>query len=84
MCEFRNKVLDDESGGNLELVDIARQLHQWIKEVDTTRPITVREVLPEVGNLTGYCDVVDVTGYNYQAHHYDDHHKEFYAMERLY
>ncbi|NME66557.1 glycoside hydrolase family 2 TIM barrel-domain containing protein [Flammeovirga aprica] len=72
-----NKVLDQTSGGNLQLVALARQLHQWIKEEDTTRPSTAGEVLPQAGNLTGYCDAVDVTGYNYQSHHYDAHHEAY-------
>ncbi|MBD0403676.1 glycoside hydrolase family 2 protein [Flammeovirga sp. EKP202] len=72
-----NKVLNKTSGGNLQLVALARQLHQWVKEEDTTRPSTAGEVLPQAGNLTGYCDAVDVTGYNYQSHHYDAHHKAY-------
>lgn len=73
-----NQVLTEETGdGRDELKETAEQLMAWIKEVDTTRPVTTGGVLPRAGNTTGYFDVPDVMGYNYRAVAYDDDHAAY-------
>ena len=73
-----NQVLVAETGDSIdELKETAIEIRNWIKEIDTTRPVTTGGVLPKAGNTTGYFDVPDVMGYNYRAVSYDDDHKNY-------
>ena len=59
------------------LAVIARRLVKWVKEVDTTRPVTAALAYPEVSVKTGYMQALDVAGYNYKENLYEEHHKAF-------
>ena len=52
------------------LASIAARLVEIVKEHDTTRPVTSALAFPELSNLIGYSDVLDVVGYNYKEHLY--------------
>lgn len=54
------------------LTVIAKRLVKYVKECDTTRPVTAALAFPELSNLTGYADALDVVGYNYKEHLYKD------------
>lgn len=54
------------------LPTIAKQLVQYVKACDTTRPVTAALAFPELSNLTGYAQVLDIVGYNYKEHLYDE------------
>lgn len=54
------------------LATIARRLAKYVKECDATRPITAALAFPELSNLTGYADALDVVGYNYKEHLYEE------------
>jgi beta-galactosidase len=60
-----------------ELTVIAKRLHQAVKEVDTTRPVTAGLATLRVSNRTGLADVLDVVGYNYQEQLYADDHVRY-------
>lgn len=59
------------------LAVIARQLVSWVKECDTTRPVTAALAFPELSCNTGYFEALDIAGYNYKEHLYEDDHKRF-------
>ena len=65
------------TGGKDVLAETARKLAGWVKEEDTTRPITAGSVHPSVGLASGYGDNLDVYGFNYRAVEYDPAHKEY-------
>lgn len=52
------------------LAAIAKRLVRFVKECDTTRPVTAALAFPELSNLTGYAGTLDVVGYNYKEHLY--------------
>ncbi|CAM3681662.1 glycoside hydrolase family 2 TIM barrel-domain containing protein [Cohnella lubricantis] len=54
------------------LAVIARRLVKYVKECDDTRPVTAALAFPELSNLTGYADALDVVGYNYKEHLYSE------------
>lgn len=59
------------------LAVIAKRLVKFVKECDTTRPVTSALAFPELSNLTGYSEALDVVGYNYKEHLYGSDHKKF-------
>lgn len=59
------------------LAVIASTLAKYVKEVDTTRPVTAALAFPELSNLVGYAQAIDVVGYNYKEHLYEDDHKKY-------
>jgi len=66
-----------DSTGIDPLATTAKQLVQWIKEEDTTRPVVCGSVLPSIGMVSGYGTAVDVYGFNYCASEYDIAHKTY-------
>ncbi len=57
------------------LATISARLVKIVKEHDATRPVTSALAFPELSNLTGYAQTLDVVGYNYKEHLYkEDHH----------
>lgn len=59
------------------LAKIAANLVMWVKEEDTTRPVTAALAFPELSNETGYADKLDIVGYNYKEHLYEKDIKRF-------
>lgn len=74
---FDKNITDDP------LAKTAKQLTSWVKEMDTTRPVTCGSVLPSIGMVSGYGTAVDVYGYNYRAADYDAAHKEYPDLKIL-
>ncbi len=60
-----------------QITQIARRLYDDVKAVDTTRPVTAALANIPLSNKTGYAEVLDVVGYNYQEQLYEKDHKEF-------
>jgi len=77
------EVLEKNIEGLDPLATTAKQLVAWVKEIDTTRPVTCGSVLPSVGMASGYGKVVDVFGFNYRATEYDAAHKAFPELKIL-
>ncbi|MEM8524839.1 MAG: sugar-binding domain-containing protein [Bacteroidota bacterium] len=75
--------LDKNTGGNDTLLMIAQQLTNWVKEMDTTRPVTCGSVHPSVGMASGYGKTVDVLGFNYRAVEYDGAHQQYPDLKIL-
>lgn len=59
------------------LTTIARKLTKWIKECDTSRPVTAALAFPEMSTLIGYMQALDIAGYNYKEQFYEEHHKSY-------
>ncbi len=59
------------------LTEIAKRLVRWVKEVDTSRPVTSALAYPEMSVRIGYMQALDIAGYNYKEQFYAEHHKEF-------
>ncbi len=71
------RALDEVTGGQDSLLSTAKKLVKWVREMDTTRPVTCGNVLPSVGLASGYAQTVDVLGFNYRAVEYDGAHKAY-------
>jgi hypothetical protein len=67
-------ILNKLTNGEDSLVIIAHQLSEWVKETDTTRPVTCGSVISSIGLASGYADATDVFGMNYQPDGYDAAH----------
>lgn len=59
------------------LSTLAAMLADVIREIDTTRPITLAAAFPELSSKIGFLDVIDVAGYNYKEHLYEESHSRF-------
>jgi len=59
------------------LVPLALRLKGIVKQWDTTRPVTAAVAYPELSNITGYCDTLDVVGYNYKEQWYKEDHAKY-------
>lgn len=59
------------------LAVIARKLVKAVKACDATRPVTAAIAFPELSNLTGYTEALDIVGYNYKEHLYDRDHAAY-------
>ena len=60
-----------------ELAKTAQKLSKWVKEIDTTRPVTANLVIPTVSHFSGYTDALDIVGYSYRAAVYKYGHKNY-------
>lgn len=67
----------DSVAGEYVLAKTAKKLSNWVKELDTTRPVTANMILPSVSNISGYADALDIVGYSYRRVIYDYGHKLF-------
>jgi len=81
--EKRIKEAFDKNITDDPLVKTAKQLVTWVKEIDTSRPVTCGSVLPSVGMASGYGTSVDVFGYNYRASDYDVAHRAYPELKIL-
>jgi len=57
---------DASEKGEYILADTAKKLSKWVKELDTTRPVTANLILPQVSHVSGYTDAIDIVGYSYR------------------
>ena len=56
---------------------VARELARIVRENDNSRPVTAALALPELANMIGLTDVLDVVGYNYCEALYRQDHKRW-------
>ncbi|MGB5510849.1 MAG: glycoside hydrolase family 2 TIM barrel-domain containing protein [Woeseiaceae bacterium] len=63
--------------GEYVLAETAHKLSRWVKELDTTRPVTANLILPSVSHISGYTDALDIVGYSYRRVIYDYGHRLF-------
>ena len=60
-----------------ELSKSAEKLSRWVKELDTSRPVTANLVTPTVSHFSGYTDALDIIGYSYRQVLYDYGHQNY-------
>jgi len=69
---------DPQSAPSANLMaPIARQLLAAVKELDTSRPVTMALADVDASNATGVAEMLDVVGYNYLEQHYDRDHETY-------
>lgn len=56
---------------------IAARLAGLARELDDSRPVTLAVAFPELTSRLGYLDPLDVVGYNYKEHLYEQDHARF-------
>ncbi len=76
-------IFEKNSKGHDTLTSIAKQLVDWVKEEDHTRPTVCGSVLPSIGMVSGYGTMVDVYGFNYRAADYDKAHETYPNLKIL-
>ena len=59
------------------LAAVARELTEIVHGLDDTRPVLSALSFPELSNLTGFADALDLSGYNYREHFYEDDHAKY-------
>lgn len=59
------------------LAQVAKTLTKYVKQCDTTRPVTAALAFPELSNNIGFPEELDVVGYNYKEHLYEDDHRKY-------
>lgn len=70
----------DSNKPNAErLAVIARHLVSLVKKEDVSRPVTLAAAFPEMSSRLGFLDAIDVIGYNYKEHLYEEDHRRFPA-----
>lgn len=57
---------EDSQKGEYVLSETARKLSEWVRALDTTRPVTANFIIPQVSHVSGYADAVDIVGYSYR------------------
>lgn len=65
------------------LVTVGRELAAIVKKHDPTRAVTAALAFPELSTRTGLNEVLDVAGYNYKEHLYEEDHKRFPKLPLL-
>lgn len=59
------------------LTTIAKKLAAIVKKYDKTRAVNCALAFPELSNIIGLADCLDVVGYNYKEHLYEQDHKQY-------
>ena len=68
---------DDKKPDARRLTTVAGELVDIVHAIDSTRPVLSALSFPELSTRTGFFDVLDVAGYNYREHFYEEDHKRF-------
>ncbi len=53
------------------LTETATKLVKWVKDIDTTRPVTANCIIPVASCVTGFADALDILSVSYQIAQYD-------------
>ena len=59
------------------LAVLADHLCSIVRQTDNTRPVTLAAAFPELSSKIGFLDALDVVGYNYKEHLYEESHAAF-------
>lgn len=73
----QERIYDPNKPNAQRLATLARELAATVRQYDGTRPVTSALSLPELSNLTGYAQALDVVGYNYKEQLYGDDHVKY-------
>ncbi len=68
----------DPAKPNAERLSVlARRLAGMVRQEDRSRPVTLAAAFPELSSRIGFLDALDVAGYNYKEHLYEEDHRRF-------
>jgi hypothetical protein len=73
----QERIYDPNRPNAERLATLARELVAIVRRHDDTRPVTSALALPELSNLTGYAQALDVVGYNYKEQFYEGDHAKY-------
>lgn len=59
------------------LAKVAAELTGIVHALDDSRPVTSALSFPELSNHTGFADELDLSGYNYREHFYEEDHRRW-------
>lgn len=59
------------------LAVLSRELCEIVHKADATHPVTLAAAFPELSAKLSFIDPLDVVGFNYKEHLYEEHHKAF-------
>jgi len=59
------------------MVDIARKFVEIVKNIDTSRPVTMAIAVVPISNKLRVPEVLDIAGYNYTESAYQNDHKQY-------
>ena len=59
------------------LAVVAEKLAAIVHSLDDSRPVTSALSFPELSNRTGFADALDIVGYNYREHFYEEDHQKY-------
>lgn len=62
---------------------LAARLAKMVRQEDKSRPVTLAAAFPELSSRIGFLDALDVAGYNYKEHLYEEDHKRFPGLPFL-
>ncbi len=68
---------DDKKPDARRLTTVAKRLVEIVRAVDKTRPVLSALSFPELSTKTGFFDVLDIAGYNYREHFYEQDHAKY-------
>ena len=71
------RVYDPSRPDVRRLTTIAGRLVDIVKKTDPSRPVTIAAAFPELSSRTGFLDRIDLVGYNYKEHLYEEDHLRF-------
>ncbi|MFD4960376.1 glycoside hydrolase family 2 TIM barrel-domain containing protein [Microbacterium sp. NPDC058389] len=71
------RVYDPSRPDVRRLTTLARRLAGITRRADPSRPVTFAAAFPELSSRTGLFEELDVVGYNYKEHLYEDDHERF-------
>lgn len=62
---------------------LAARLAKMVRQEDKSRPVTLAAAFPELSSRIGFLDALDVAGYNYKEHLYEEDHRRFPGLPFL-
>ncbi len=71
------RVYDKNKPNAERLVTIAERLVDLVKKLDRSRPVTAALAFPELSNITGLAQTIDLVGYNYKEQLYEEDHAKY-------
>lgn len=74
--DSERKYSPDKPNAN-RLVTLSRHLVGLVKKWDATRPVLSAVAFPELSSLIGFCDTLDICGYNYKEQLYEEDHTKY-------
>ncbi len=63
----RYEATSDDTKG---LVSTSKNLVKWLKEIDTTRPVTANQIIPVASAASGFSQTLDIVSISYQIAQY--------------